>query len=136
LQSLRGKEITIYGDGYQVRDALHVDDAVAAWLAVLDQIDGTRGEVFNLGGGPASSVSLRELLDVMTTMDRHPLDIMYRAWRAGDQPWYVSNTSKLQERTGWTPRVPLDTGLQSLDDWLASRFGLRRGSEALAEARP
>src|SRR4051795_1530790 len=46
LQSLRGQEITIYGDGYQVRDALHVDDAVAAWLAVLDQIASSRGEIF------------------------------------------------------------------------------------------
>src|SRR5206468_11792722 len=59
LQALRAREITIYGDGYQVRDALHVDDAVAAWLAVLDQIDSSRGEIFNLGGGPDNSLSLR-----------------------------------------------------------------------------
>jgi CDP-paratose 2-epimerase len=136
LQSLRGKGITIYGDGYQVRDALHVDDAVAAWLAVLNKIDSTRGEVFNLGGGRENSVSLREVLDLMATMDRHPADVSYRAWRAGDQPWYVSDTSKLQQRTGWAPRVSLSNGLQSLDEWLTSRFGVQQRSAILAEARP
>jgi len=131
LQALRGEPITIYGDGYQVRDALHVDDAVAAWLAVLEAIEPGRGEILNLGGGAANSVSLRELLGLMTQMDRHPPEIRYRAWRPGDQPWYVSDTSALQTRTGWVSRVSLRHGLRSLDEWLASRFAL----PALAGAR-
>jgi CDP-paratose 2-epimerase len=136
LQSLRAREITIYGDGYQVRDALHVDDAVAAWLAVLDQIESSRGEIFNLGGGPDNSLSLRELLDLMSRMDRDPLRVSYCGWRAGDQPWYVSDTSKLRHRTGWSPRVHLADGLRSLDGWLASRFAVQPQSWMLAEARP
>jgi CDP-paratose 2-epimerase len=136
LQALRAKEITIYGDGYQVRDALHIDDAVAAWLAILDQIDTTRGEVFNLGGGPDNSISLRELLYLMSKMNRDPLDVRYQAWRAGDQPWYVSDTSKLQLRTGWVPCVSLAAGLRSLDGWLGSRFAEQPRPGILAEARP
>jgi CDP-paratose 2-epimerase len=135
IQAIRGDAITIYGDGYQVRDALHVDDAVAAWLAVLDCVDAVRGEVFNLGGGNANSVSLRELLDVMQTMGRQPVDVQYRTWRPGDQPWYVSNTDHLTQSVGWSPRVPLRQGLQSLDEWLTSRFGSRPRAEAAAEAR-
>jgi CDP-paratose 2-epimerase len=136
LQALRGEPITIYGDGYQVRDALHVDDAVAAWLAVLDSVEATRGEVYNLGGGPTNSVSLRELLAMMAEMDRRPPEILYHSWRPGDQPWYVSDTSALREARSWQPRVSLGPGLASLDRWLGSRFGKQGSRKAvLAEVR-
>jgi len=135
LQALRNEPITIFGDGYQVRDALHVKDAAAAWLAVLDGIDSLSGEVFNLGGGAVNAISLRELLDVMSRMDRRPPDVRYRAWRAGDQPWYISDTARLQKGTSWGPRVAIGEGLHSLDRWLQSRFGSKdSATPALAGA--
>ncbi len=125
IQALRGQPITIYGDGYQVRDALHVDDAVAAWLAVLDGIDIVKGQAFNLGGGAINSISLRELLALMQEMGRQPADVCYRSWRPGDQPWYVSDTAVLRRTLSWQPRVRLYDGLRSLDAWLGSQFGER-----------
>jgi CDP-paratose 2-epimerase len=125
LQALRGLPITVYGDGYQVRDALHVDDAVSAWISVLDNIDAARGRVFNLGGGPANAISVRELLRLMRQIGRVPSDIRHRNWRPGDQPWYVSDTTALQQVLEWEARVPFRAGLRSLDNWLSSRFGRR-----------
>jgi CDP-paratose 2-epimerase len=122
IQARREQPIMIYGDGYQVRDALHVDDAVAAWLAVLDGIDEVRGRVFNLGGGIDNAISLRELLVLMEKMGRRPRDICYRAWRPGDQPWYVSDTAVLRRALSWRPRVPIREGLKSLDAWLGMHF--------------
>ena len=58
----------------------------------------------------------------MADMGRRPAAIRYEAWRPGDQPWYVSDIGKLQRLAGWSPRIPLDEGLHSLDAWLASRF--------------
>src|SRR5690606_28655339 len=135
LQSVRGQPITIYGDGYQVRDALHVDDAVSAWLGVLDRIDDISGEVFNLGGGAANAISLRELLALMDKMGRPAADIHYEGWRPGDQPWYVSDAGKLQRMIGWSPCVPLERGLRSLEAWLSARFGTPEQPAALMEAR-
>jgi len=135
LQALRHQPITIYGDGYQVRDALHVHDAVAGWLMVLDRIDAVSGQVFNLGGGAANSVSLRELLGLMREMDRHPSEIHYRSWRPGDQPWYISDIRVLAQTLWWKPRISLREGLASLDRWLSFRFGMRHEQDAvLAEA--
>src|SRR3954452_3051641 len=111
LQALRHQPITIYGDGYQVRDALHVHDAVAGWLMVLDRIDAVSGQVFHLGGGAANSVSLRELLGLMREMDRHPSEIHYRSWRPGDQPWYISDIRVLAQTLSWKPRISLREGL-------------------------
>ncbi len=120
LQALRGQPITIYGDGYQVRDALYVGDAVNAWLGALDAIETTRGQVYNLGGGLASSLSLRELLDWIAELRGARPDVRMDDWRPGDQPWYVSDVRKISGAIGWAPRTPLGEGLRALDDWLSA----------------
>jgi CDP-paratose 2-epimerase len=124
IQAICGSPVTIYGDGLQVRDALHVSDAVAAWLGVLDKIDAVRGHVFNLGGGPDNSISLLELLDMIAQLRGQALDVSFDQWRPGDQPWYVSNINALSHAPGWRPQIGIQDGLMSLEAWLAPRFGV------------
>jgi CDP-paratose 2-epimerase len=132
LSALRGNRLTIYGDGYQVRDALHVADAANAWLAALDHIALVRGRTFNLGGGPSNSVSLRELIALLKEMTGHDIPHSFADWRPGDQPWYVTDTRALFAALGWQPRISLRDGLNSLHGWLAGRFGDTSKREALA----
>jgi CDP-paratose 2-epimerase len=122
IQAIRGKPITIYGDGYQVRDALHVTDAVAAWLGVLDNIAAVRGQIFNLGGGPANATSLRELLGLIADLRGRAVETSFDEWRPGDQPWYVSDVRALSAAIGWEPTIGLRDGLATLDEWLVPRF--------------
>jgi CDP-paratose 2-epimerase len=123
LSALRGQPLTIYGDGYQVRDALHVSDAVEAWLSALDHIALVRGRVFNLGGGPQNSVSLRELIGLIAQLTKTDVAYSFADWRPGDQPWYVTDTRALCTALGWAPKTTLQDGLDSLHQWLSSRFG-------------
>jgi CDP-paratose 2-epimerase len=123
LRAMAGQPITIYGDGLQVRDALHVMDAASAWIGVLDGIDRVRGEVLNLGGGPGNATSLLELIDAITTMRGAAPKVDFADWRPGDQPWYVSNLAAISTALGWQPTVNLTEGLYSLKIWLDSRFG-------------
>jgi CDP-paratose 2-epimerase len=133
LSAIRGEPLTIYGDGYQVRDALHVSDAVNAWLSALDHITLVRGRVFNLGGGPDNSVSLLELIDHITEMTGHDVKHTFANWRPGDQPWYVTDTRALTVALGWKPAVGMREGLRSLHGWLDRRFGSSLGNrEAMA----
>ncbi|MFK4487631.1 NAD-dependent epimerase/dehydratase family protein [Bradyrhizobium sp. USDA 336] len=132
LSAISGNPLTIYGDGKQVRDALHVSDAVSAWLAALDHIALARGRVFNLGGGPANAVSLLELIDRITELTGRKVSYRFADWRPGDQPWYVTDTRALATALGWTAQMPLADGLRSLHTWLDSRFGSQDRSEALA----
>jgi CDP-paratose 2-epimerase len=119
ISALRGRPITLYGDGKQVRDVLHVADLVDAFLLARDRIDAVRGKVFNIGGGPENAVSLLELLDRIAALaDRAP-EIGFGDWRPGDQLYYVSDTTRFREATGWAPRVPVEAGLADLAAWLA-----------------
>lgn len=122
LQALQDRPITIYGDGYQVRDALFVEDAVAAWLGALDNIDAVKGHVFNVGGGLDNAISLRELLDLIAELKCSRPKILFGDWRPGDQPWYVSDIRSISRALGWQPRVSLRDGLSRLDHWLTTRF--------------
>ncbi|MBO4220923.1 NAD-dependent epimerase/dehydratase family protein [Bradyrhizobium neotropicale] len=123
LSAIRGTPLTIYGDGLQVRDALHVSDAADAWLTALDRISLVRGRVFNLGGGPCNSVSLLELIDHITQLTGRKTKYTFADWRPGDQPWYVTDTRAISTALGWMPNISLQQGLYSLHAWLDSRFG-------------
>jgi CDP-paratose 2-epimerase len=123
LRSILAQPLMIYGDGLQVRDALHVSDAARAWIAILDNIGTTRGRVFNLGGGPDNAISLLELIDEIARLRGAAPSFSFDTWRPGDQPWYVSRTEALTSAVGWKPEVKLQEGLRSLLDWLEGRFG-------------
>jgi CDP-paratose 2-epimerase len=134
LQAMKGAPITIYGDGYQVRDALYVDDAVAAWLAALDRMP-AGGQVFNLGGGADNAVSLRELLDLIAALRGARPDVRFEDWRPGDQRWYVSDTRKLADALGWSPKVRFKDGLARLERWLLQWLAESAAPAPLREAR-
>jgi CDP-paratose 2-epimerase len=122
LQALRNEPITIYGDGYQVRDVLFVDDAVNAWIGALERIDEVGGRIFNLGGGPSNSVSLRELLELIAQLRGRAPEVRFAAWRPGDQYWYVSDVRAIAHALDWRPRTTLRDGLRALQRWLDFRF--------------
>jgi CDP-paratose 2-epimerase len=124
IRALEGTPITIYGTGRQVRDVLEVSDAVAAYRRVRDRIGALSGQAFNLGGGPANAVSLRQALHEIERLTARPMDLRFEDWRAGDQPWFVADTRRLSAATGWKARTPWRMGLSGLAAWLrAERVG-------------
>lgn len=119
---LERKPITIYGDGFQVRDVLHVSDLINAMQAVRKKSSATAGEVYNLGGGLERSISVVEMLDAIARETRVEPLLNYSEVRPGDQPLYISDTTKLNAHTGWTPRLSLDDILRSIHKfWRSNR---------------
>ena len=120
--ALERRPITIYGDGYQVRDVLHVHDLIDAMVLARQNAASVAGEIYNLGGGPERAISITEMLAAIAReTGREPL-LHYGTVRPGDQPLYVSNTGKLTHDLGWTARRSLDDILTGIHDfWQENR---------------
>jgi CDP-paratose 2-epimerase len=134
LRALDDDTLTIFGDGLQVRDILHVHDAVRAWMMVLADAERLAGQVFNLGGGPGNAVSLVEVLGEVEQLTGRSIRRNVAAPRSGDQLWYVSDTTKLAEATGWRATIRWQEGLADLMGWL-EELSARRQRAPQAELR-
>jgi len=130
IRVLTGELISIYGDGRQVRDVLDVADAVDAYMAAWARIDRVQGRAFNLGGGPANAISLRQLLRYVEDLTGRPVDLSFSDWRAGDQRYYVSDTRLAARELGLRPATPWRQGVAALARWLQDERGLRPLVEA------
>ena len=120
IRALKGEPISIYGDGRQVRDILHMKDAVAAYLAAWERIDTVSGRAFNLGGGPDNAVSLRQVLACIEGLAGRPLRLGYADWRPGDQRYYVSDSTAARTALGLGAPIPWREGIADLAAWLTA----------------
>ena len=68
----------------------------------------TRGQIYNLGGGPSRTTSVLELLREIENKTGQPLNLQYKDVRPGDQPLYISDTAKIERDTGWRATRSLD----------------------------
>jgi CDP-paratose 2-epimerase len=118
IRALNREPITIYGDGKQVRDILFVEDLVRAFVLATENIDACSGEAFNIGGGATNTISLRELLNTIRHFEGREPHVDWSAWRTGDQKYYVSDTRRFTERTGWSPAINAADGIRRLREWL------------------
>jgi CDP-paratose 2-epimerase len=119
MQAHGTESFTISGDGKQVRDVLHADDAVAAYLAAAARIDRVRGRVFNIGGGMENSLSLLELFALLEDFSGRPLKFTRLPWRASDQRVFVADIRRASEALGWNPRVAARDGVKRAYEWAA-----------------
>jgi CDP-paratose 2-epimerase len=91
------------------------------------------GAAFNIGGGPSRTTSLVELVDIINGLNGGRMSLEYDAWREADQRYYVSDTTKFRDATGWTPRTSVADGVRALYEWLvATRHAPAPASAALA----
>ena len=134
IRALEGRPISIFGDGCQVRDILDVSDAVSAYVTAWRNIDRISGRAFNLGGGPANAVSLRQLLRYLERLVGRPLAVESSDWRPGDQKYYVSDARAVSETLSLRRPVPWQEGVAALVRWLAGERGLAPHSGVLEEA--
>ncbi|WP_270935849.1 SDR family NAD(P)-dependent oxidoreductase [Falsiroseomonas oryzae] len=136
IRALRGEPVTLYGDGCQVRDVLHVDDAVAAWLGAWRRIGAAAGRAFNLGGGPANAVSLLQVLHAIGDLTGPRVAVTHGAVRAGDQRWFVADTRRARTVLGLAEPQPWRVGLRQLAEWLRTERGLAAAAPRVMEALP
>ena len=114
---LNEERVSIFGDGTQVRDILHVSDWVEAMLAILARRN-TRGQVFNIGGGKDNSISVNDAVEKLQKVIGVEVEVEHLPKRKGDQKIYVSDIKKAKDELDWGPKVSIDEGLADLVSWI------------------
>jgi UDP-glucose 4-epimerase len=135
--ALAGRPLEVHGDGTQVRCFCHVADAVRA-LKGLMTAGSTAGEVFNVGSNrPIRILELAERVRELTSSSSEIVFVPYdEVYGVGieDMQHRAPAIAKIQEATGWRPRLDLDRILQDVVDYVQSRNSERRDGSAVAPA--
>ena len=118
IASLLARDITIFGDGKQVRDVLHVEDLLNAYDAAIRAPEKIAGQAFNIGGGPDKTLSLLELIDILEKRLGRKIPLRWDDWRPGDQRVYVSDIRKLKQTLDWAPQMGVTKGVTQLVAWV------------------
>lgn len=124
IRTIFGLPVKIFGTDKQVRDILYVKDAARAFHDWYEA--GCPSGTYNIGGGPYTSTSIRELLRLLKQITGKESFIEWMPERRGDLWWFISNYDKATKAFGWKPTVyPLE-GLWQLVRWISENKELFR----------
>lgn len=112
----RGQPITMYGDGRQTRDFVHVGDVVRALIAALPRVS-TNGPALNVCTG--SAVTIQALAEMIAEIKGQPIEIRRQHPRAGEITHSVGSAARAQDVLGWRSSVTLRDGLRMTLDSMA-----------------
>jgi nucleoside-diphosphate-sugar epimerase len=111
-QSIRGEDLTVYGDGSQTRSFCYVDDEIKGILALLDSHE--RGPI-NIGN--PVEFTMMELSEIVLELTGSKSKIVYRPLPEDDPLQRRPDITKARELLGWEPAVELRDGLVRTIDW-------------------
>jgi CDP-paratose 2-epimerase len=107
------------GKGKQVRDILHTDDLFRLIDWQMHHLDAINGEIFNVGGGRAISLSLKELTRLSREVTGNTIPIHeVPENRTADIRIYITDNSKVTSMTGWKPEIMPDQIIRDIYDWM------------------
>jgi len=125
ITALQDRPITIFGDGKQVRDVLHVSDLIRAYDKVIQRADEMAGAAVNIGGGIANTLSIwSEFGPMLESLVDHPLKVKFDDVRPGDQLIYVSDNWRALSLLDWKPQVSVKEGIEALFQWIKANSAL------------
>ncbi|MBI5842589.1 MAG: GDP-mannose 4,6-dehydratase [Chloroflexi bacterium] len=125
IAAVTGRQITIYGDGKQVRDVLHVDDLMNAYDAAIANIDRAKGQVYNMGGGAGNVLAVwAEFGPMLEKLLGKPIPVARSDWRPGDQRVFYADYRKAERELGWKPKISLEEGVEMLYEWVQENQSL------------
>ena len=118
ISSLLNRPITIYGDGHQVRDVLHVQDLARLYEMAIKNQKKVSGHIYNIGGGAKEVSSVLGAISRIENIINKKIPHSFSQWRPGDQKVYISHIDKIKQAIGWEPKISFDKGLKTLVNWV------------------
>ncbi|EMO24529.1 3-beta hydroxysteroid dehydrogenase/isomerase family protein [Leptospira santarosai str. HAI134] len=117
-QALKGETIQIYGDGTFLRDYIHLDDVVSAFISASDHIENTNGKHFIVGSGKSYSIreAFQAAVDVAFEITGLRSRIEYVDLPKHSSPIdsrsVIYDISSFKSATEWSPNFLLESGLR------------------------
>ncbi|HET7046226.1 MAG TPA: SDR family NAD(P)-dependent oxidoreductase [Gaiellaceae bacterium] len=119
--ALAGADLTIHGDGSQIRAWCFVDDMVEAVLLSLERPEAV-GQSFNVGNA-RSTVTIYDLAQRIKRISGCPGEIVFQPLHYADVEIRIPNVEKARELLGFEARVELDEGLERTIAWYREKLG-------------
>jgi UDP-glucuronate decarboxylase len=119
VQSLRGEDITIYGDGEQTRSFCYVSDLVSALISLMGTSSKISGPV-NLGNPVERTV--KNLAEKIIQLTNSKSKLLYKNLPLDDPKQRRPDITKAKEVLNWEPKVELDEGLLNTIEYFKSRL--------------
>ena len=117
--ALAGRDLTIHGDGSQIRAWCYVDDMIEALLLCLEK-DEAVGQTFNVGNA-RSAVTIFDLAQRVQRLTNAPGEIVFQPLHYADVELRIPNVEKAREVLGFEAKVDLDEGLAKTIAWYRER---------------
>jgi UDP-glucose 4-epimerase len=117
--ALAGRDLTIHGDGSQIRAWCYVDDMVAGCLLCLEHPDAV-GQTFNIGN-TRSTVTIYDLAQRVKRLTGADVDIVFQPLHYADVELRIPNVEKAREVLGFEAKVDLDEGLEKTIAWYRAK---------------
>jgi CDP-paratose 2-epimerase len=121
---LKKRQVTIYGDGKQVRDILHVNDLISAFTSARERARQIPGLVLNIGGGPKNALPILQVLRIAEQRGTPAASVSYGPWRWGDQKVYVSCIERAAAYLNWEPKISCREGIERIFSWAEDNLEL------------
>jgi nucleoside-diphosphate-sugar epimerase len=117
------KRPSIYGDGKQSRDFVHVHDVVRANLLAASA-ERVSGEIFNIASG--THFSLNQLVNMLNQILDTQIEPKYELERIGDVRHSCASIEKARQWLGYVPSISFEEGIRATAQWYAERINALR----------
>ncbi len=104
---LRGDPVTVYGDGRQTRDLIHVLDVARAFALA---VEGDHPGVFNVASG--RPVEILDLVRAIASVVGVKARVVHRPPRPGEIRHSYASIERIRREMGFEPRISLEEGLR------------------------
>lgn len=119
-KALKGDEITVYGDGFVVRDFIYIDDAIRAIMKIVQGENKHR--TFNLGCGYGTSI--KQVLETIEKALGIKLNASYLEGRKVDVPVNYLDISRYEKYYGALNPISLEDGIRKTADFMKKEYGI------------
>lgn len=114
FKAMKGEDLTLYGDGMNIRDWLYVLDHCEAILLAFEK--SPTGEVWNIGGhNEKTNIEIANL--IIDNVPNCPSKIGFIEDRKAHDRRYAMDASKIQRELGWTPQHTFEEALPKTIEW-------------------